>query len=402
MKTKHLLFSFLFCGAAAVCGSSANAQEVVVEQQAAAITENVQCKDYVASNWRNNWFLEVGAGVNIPLMENYLPGGNQSHKANLAMNLGLGHWFSPYLGVRINALGGKYEWDAVSYNNSAKYASLNVDLMWDMFNSLGGINTERVFSIAPFVGIGGAFAWDLNSASSNIMGNDLKIKTNSFALPVSAGMKFSFRVSKYVDIFAEGRFQFFGDNFNGCAYGDPIDVNFTGVAGLTFNFGGKKFDTMNPCTYLNYINQLNGQVNNLRSELASTAAALAAAEAQLPCPEVKEVECPEQVAPMLAAVRFNLNSSKINKTEMTNVYNIAEWMKANPSVKLVINGYADKNTGTSEYNAKLSEKRAQRVFDQLAEYGVEEDRMEIDAHGSAVQPYADKNNWNRIVLFTTK
>ena len=396
MKTKRFLLSFLVFGAVAFFCNNANAEEVVVDENLA----NVECKDYAANSWRQNWFLQLGAGMNAPFVENYLSNGEEKHHITLALNAGFGHWFSPYLAVRFSALGGALHWDNNDFSK-AKYANLNMDLMWDMFNSIGGINTKRVFTIVPFVGIGGTYVWDIKSAGSNIYG-DNGVKDRTWALPVSAGLQFRFRLCKYVDFFLEGRAQFYGDNFNGCAYGDPIDVNLTAIGGLTFNFGGRHFDTVNPCNYLDYINKLNGQVNALRGELASTAAALAACEAQLPCPEVKQVECPENPSAMLSAVRFSLNSSKIAKREMVNVYNVAEWMKANKDAKVSINGYADKKTGTSAYNEKLSERRAKAVYDKLVEYGVDADRLSINAHGDSVQPYADQNDWNRIVLFETK
>ena len=101
----------------------------------------------------------------------------------------------------------------------------------------------------------------------------------------------------------------------------------------------------------------------------------------------------------MATVRFSLNSSKITDTEMVNVYNIAEWMKANPEQNVAIVGYADKDTGTSDYNMGLSKRRAQAVFDTLVnKYGINPDRLAMQAEGSNVQPY-DVNNWNRIVIF---
>ena len=66
---------------------------------------------------------------------------------------------------------------------------------------------------------------------------------------------------------------------------------------------------------------------------------------------------------MMSTVRFTINSAKISNEEMVNVYNTAEYLKANPDVKVLIKGYADKDTGTA-----------------------------------AQQPY-DVNNWNRIVIF---
>ncbi len=42
-------------------------------------------------------------------------------------------------------------------------------------------------------------------------------------------------------------------------------------------------------------------------------------------------------------------------------------MKANPEQNVAIIGYADKDTGTSEYNMGLSKRRAQSVYDALTE-----------------------------------
>ena len=74
-------------------------------------------------------------------------------------------------------------------------------------------------------------------------------------------------------------------------------------------------------------------------------------------------------------------------------------MKANPDTRIVVRGYADKDTGTSTYNMKLSERRAQAVADILTgDYGISADRLILEAAGSDIQPY-DTNDWNRIVIF---
>ena len=190
---------------------------------------------------------------------------------------------------------------------------------------------------------------------------------------------------------------FYGDNFNNVASGDPIEANVNVYGGFLFNIGGRKYSAYNPCEYLGYINNLNNQVNSLRGELATTSAALAAAEAQLPCPEVVAQEVVVQ-SPMLTTVRFKIDSSVISDEEMVNVYNMAEWMKANPNVNVVVQGYADKDTGTAAYNMELSQRRGQAVVDALVNYGIDSSRLTIQANGSDVQPY-DENNWNRIVIF---
>ena len=102
---------------------------------------------------------------------------------------------------------------------------------------------------------------------------------------------------------------------------------------------------------------------------------------------------------ILPTVRFKLNSAYVSSEEMVNIYNMAEYMKANPDATIVVRGYADKDTGTSEYNMKLSERRAQAVADILVnDYGINANRLVLEAAGSNTQIY-DTNDWNRIVIF---
>jgi outer membrane protein OmpA-like peptidoglycan-associated protein len=74
-------------------------------------------------------------------------------------------------------------------------------------------------------------------------------------------------------------------------------------------------------------------------------------------------------------------------------------MNENPNENVDVIGYADKATGTEDYNQKLSEKRAQNVKDILVnKFGVSESRLTAKGLGSSEQPY-DSNNWNRVVIF---
>ena len=399
MKTKAF-WALAAIGAMTLPGFQANAQEtVVVEEETVALTE-VPCKTHYYSNGGDNWFIQLGAGVTSPFVENKLPNGDQKHHLTAVYNVGFGKWFSPYIGWRLSFLGGSLHWDNQQFNH-AKWVNANLDFMWDMFNSFGGVNSKRVFSIVPFIGLGGAYTWDYSDGASTVLRDNGKVKRNSWSLPLSAGIQLRFRLCKYVDFFAEGRAQFAGDNFNNEVVGAPIDMNLSVIGGFSFNIGGADFKSYNPCDYVSYIANLTNQVNDLRGALATTSAALAAAEAQLPCPEiqVQEKNTVVEAAPMMATVRFNINSARIRNEEMVNVYNVAEWMKANPEQNVVICGYADKDTGTSSYNMALSKRRAEAVRDALVnKYGINPDRLTIDAEGSNVQPYKE-NNWNRIVIF---
>lgn len=400
---KNLLLVMAGLGCFGIATNSANAQDaVVVEEESvtyAVSDDAVDCKDNYYSTWHDNWFIQLGAGVNVPFVEYAKQNGDPKHHFTATYNLGFGKWMSPYLGWRISMYYGSIHWDNEVFSK-AKMANANFDLMWDMCNSIAGANPNRPVSIVPFVGLGGTFTWDFKAPSSVIYKEGMKLKHNAWTLPVSAGIQVRFRLCEYVDFFLEGRASFYGDNFNLAAFGDPVDVDITAIGGFNINIGGSNFKTYNPCKDQAYINSLNGQINSLRGDLAATATALAAAESQLPCPEAQVVESQTIVnGPLLTTVRFSINSAKVSDEEMVNVYNVAEYLKSNPSVNVIICGYADKDTGTAAYNMDLSQRRAQAVYDLLTKtYGIDKDRLAMQAEGSDTQVYKS-NDWNRIVIF---
>lgn len=100
------------------------------------------------------------------------------------------------------------------------------------------------------------------------------------------------------------------------------------------------------------------------------------------------------------AVGFNLNSDKVADTEYANIANIATWIKCHDGVKVVVEGYADKDTGTTEYNQELATRRAEVVKNILVNtFGVNTEQLIVRGVGSVEQPY-DTNNWNRVVIFS--
>lgn len=410
--------------------ASANAQ-YDYETTSLSVTEfTCDPTTHYYSNWRDNWFIQLGAGVTQPFVERGINGAHTGgpvvdrHKMTAVYNFGFGHWFSPYLALRFNAMGGALHWDNPNGANNingwtrGKHANLNMDLMWDMLNSCCGPDANRVFSIIPYVGLGGDCMWDIRNdqggiaAGTNIARrspNEKELRKMSWTLPVSAGIQFRVRLASCVDFFAEVRSNFYGDNWNLSASGDPIEANVSCYGGLSFNIGQRNFGSFNECEALSQVAELNNQVNDLRGQLLGAANVIAQLESQLPCPEAAEVVVEKPVvqqivvnadSPLLATVRFTIDSSTISPEEMVNVYNMAEWMKANPDNKVVINGYADKDTGTAEYNLQLSKRRAEAVYDVMTNYyGINPNRLTIKYEGSNIQPY-DVNNWNRIVVFT--
>ena len=386
----------LIAPACAILAVTAGAQHRPVITESGNTAELTDCTVKYSVDRGDNWFIQLGAGIAVPLFENELPQGQDARRhVTATYNIGAGRWFTPYMGFRLSAYYGAWHWDNVSYSK-ARYASLNLDFMWDMCNSLGGVDADRPVSVIPFVGLGGTYTWKIRSEGTNIDRGNGKLRSTSWTLPVSAGIRLRARLCRYVDFFVEGRASFYGDNVNNAAEGRPVDINIQATGGFSFTIGGVSYRAYSPCRDAAYIASLNGRINTMRGDLDDCAASLAAAQAQLPCPEEGPADSP---APMMATVRFRINSAEITDEEMVNVFNVAQYLKENPSVNVIIRGYADRDTGTSEYNLRLSQHRAEAVRRTLTDtYGISPSRMEIEAEGSATQPYRT-NDWNRIVIF---
>ena len=415
MKANKLYLTVALGAASLGLGNVANAQDVFVSDAVSVTEFTCDNANHYFASWRDNWFIELGAGAGQPIVERGTVGQPMpviyGKKWTAAYSFGFGHWMSPYFGWRIKAIGGSLHWDApVRVGGDgwgrSKHVNLQAEFLWDMCNSIAGVNPNRPVSVIPFFGFGGDANWDFKNGkggeieATNIYrhGSSTVKKTVQWTLPVSAGIQFRFRLAKCVDFFAEARAAFYGDNWNNYADGYSVDCYVSAMGGFSFNINGRGWNTFNECNYVSQIAALNGQVNDLRAQLIACGETVAALQAQLPCPEpVVQKECNN--APLMATVRFTINSDVIMPTEEVNVYSMAEWLKANPNEKIIIAGYADRDTGTSEYNMELSQRRADAVKNALVNnYGIDASRLDTKAFGSDEQEYS-VNDWNRIVIF---
>lgn len=391
MKTKHFLYTMMLAVVpmfSHVETASAQGEDVAVYEEV-SVSDVVNAKPkYYAEKFGDNMYLSIGAGAQTLLAEHL-----GKAKYTLAMNLGLGKWITPNIGVRLNAVAGSLHstWIFPPANmNRIHYVGIYGDFTMNLMNMIGGYDESRVFSIIPFVGIGFDYTFKNNNT------NDRK----TYTFPLSGGIKLNFRLNHYIDFYLEGRANVLGDQFNGIVKGAQVESVISAVGGFTFKFGKNRFKAYNPYADQAVVANLNNRVNNLRQELDACNSRQCP-----PCPEVqpttiireKATSCNQELT---SVVRFRINSSTISTEEMVNVYNIAEWMKKNPNCNVTVAGYADKDTGTSQYNMTLSQKRANNVRDALVnQYGINANRIQVVANGSDKQPYPDNNNWNRVVIF---
>ena len=120
-----------------------------------------------------------------------------------------------------------------------------------------------------------------------------------------------------------------------------------------------------------------------------------------------KIDAPKQFQEVIAKAYDNLTfktgSATITNSSFKFLDDIADYMKANPSFTLSIVGHTD-NTGSDEYNQKLSEDRAESVKSYLMKKGIGEISITAEGKGES-EPIADNNTpegreKNRRVVFS--
>lgn len=79
-------------------------------------------------------------------------------------------------------------------------------------------------------------------------------------------------------------------------------------------------------------------------------------------------------------INFETGSAKLSSESLEQIKNLAEILKAYPSVNLKVGGYTD-NTGDPNANLKLSQDRAKAVKLAIENEGVGENRLEAEGYG---------------------
>ena len=82
-----------------------------------------------------------------------------------------------------------------------------------------------------------------------------------------------------------------------------------------------------------------------------------------------------------------------------NIEAMAKVIKENPGKVFTITGYADKGTGSAEYNMKLSKKRAEAVRDLMVnEFGVPASQLKVDYKGGVGNMFYDDAKLSRVAI----
>lgn len=387
MKIRILLLAF-------VCGMVVSLSAQEYQPQVGFSTENGSKVNFKKNKPGDNWFISLGGGASLLIgdVNNELDMGD---RVNWAAGLSVGKWYNPYFAARLKLAGGSLNSAYPAYTGGTTqflplkynyYGNAHLDLMWDVTNYWAPYNEKKIVRFIPFVGAGYAFRPEQNI--------DGRLRKLSESPSLNFGVQIPFRLSNRIDFFLEGEYALLNEQFNRVDMGHEEDRLASALVGFNFKLGRTNFEVIEPMDY-DLLNDLNSQINALRAQNDELS------KRPRSCPECPKVEpIVEKVEVMKNVVFFRLNSSVIDKNQEGNVFNTAEYAKKfNLPIKLV--GYADKNTGTADYNYGLSERRARAVAKMLSEkYGFPTERISIEWQGDRIQPY-QTNDWNRLVIMDT-
>lgn len=335
---------------------------------------------YTAKFW-DNWFISAGVGAEM------LFGNNDAHvgvgdRISPTFNVGVGKWFTPVIGVRLQYSGyeakgarkrfgayAKGQPDAAGYyDQKFHYMNIHGDALFNLSALIGGYNPNRVYEIIPY--LGGGF-------TNNYSG----VKTRQ-GFSVNGGIINKFRVSPAIDINLELGGMMAQNKFDAEIGGKTdFDGVVSATVGVTYRFKNRGFKNTSKCPPQLIseaeLRDLRNRANASDTENQSLKDQLARKSDVVSETVVKNVA---DITPY--AVFFGIGSSKIARKEEVNIGYLAEYMKKYPELKVQLFGYADKATGSAAGNQRLSVERAQAVAKVLVEkYGISKDRIALEGEG---------------------
>lgn len=368
-------FIYIAFAAAALCATSATAQEVTYVEdcsQGLLINQN-----------KNNWFMTVQGGANVLV-------GKHDVKAEFKNRIGadaalyFGKWVTPTFGFRFGGtwvmpkgattLSGTFrKQDEMPLSNGyypEKFMGIGgeFDVLINLTNWWCGYKPARVYNAVLHGGAGAR--WNLRRAYK---GGDLEWRASRDNVMIgNIGLQNNFRVSKRVDLFIDLQAEVI--DFNAITLLPSLN------AGLTVNFG--KTDWNCPvtavCPTWKYTD----------AEGDALVARLANAENKIACLQKQLEDClnrpmPEAVScDGIATIYYPINKSNLSAREKTILRSVASVMNENPEQKYVLTGWADNYTGNDEINTRLRHARVNGVKNYLVACGVAESQIDatIDAN----------------------
>ena len=400
---KKSVLGFLLC----VVGMAGYAQSVNSLEQQTIVGSKVEEQRVVNNDhqvitnyFRHNWFVVGDAGINA-YWADYTSKGSLSSRLTPQFNVGVGKWFMPEFGAKLQFTGFRSQadkWHKGFYTHASdqyfdsegnpywkervKWFNFNLDLMFNISRIIKGYegigSPDLMNQFIASVGIGVTHPYDFPDYPNNDFAGHIELQYSRF---FSEKKDFSFDV-RFRTIFQSTQFDGVGDFF--------LDENISLNVGMTYYFkerGWKR--TVTNTTY--YVEDLTA-INELHAEIARLK------NAKTP---VDTVIVNQELITFPYLVNFVIDKVEVVNREKVNLRVVAEMIKTTPEQKYLICGYADKHTGTVERNIWLGEHRSKNVYKILVEeFGVPASQLVLDDKGGVENMFYDDPQLSRSAIIS--
>jgi outer membrane protein OmpA-like peptidoglycan-associated protein len=376
-----------------------------------------QSKTDESVEFRPHWDLQLQGGASYTVGESSKIGDLLSPALYLSTN----YRFHHAMGVRFGLGGWQGRGFAVLADEgyAFNFLQLNADYKLDLCGVFGGYNHRRVVNPYLLAGVGFNYGFDNKQANAIVAGDAGEVSKFSylwdskFFVAGRFGAGIDFRVGERVMLNLEANANVLSDKFNS-KKAENVDWQLNLLAGVSYSFG-KKHQVSQKWVEEQEAIKAAALLRQQQEEAAEKARIEAEEKARIEAEEKAARLRAEQEAAAEAArqaeirnnnieenseeIYFTIGSYYIRKAESEKITRIAKWLSENPDYRVSIVGYADKETGTSAGNLRLSERRAAAVKAALLKAGIEESRVDFGFYGDKEQPYENPSQ-NRVVICT--
>lgn len=283
------------------------------------------------------------------------------------------------------------------------YVAPMVDATFNLTNLFCKYDPNRLVNVSVFGGVGANIAWG-NDEANDVRNAVLAANSNKIVydknpleyawdgsklrLAARVGANVDFRINERVSLGLEVSANTLNDKYNSKRAGNA-DWYFNALVGAKVALGKthstRKVEQVAP-------------VERVIERIV---------EKQVPAPatQVTNNESAKKEYVKENGIRrdvfFNIGKFNISDAEQSKINEIVEYLKENPSARVVVTGYADKGTGSAAINRRIAAQRAQAVTKFLVNRGISKSRIATDSKGSDVQPFVN-NDENRVTICIAK
>ena len=382
----------------------------------------------------NKWSIDFGVGVNKPT-KGLTPGYYVGTFENLSAELGARYMFNDRVGLRLNAIYNNFQEGDNSPEFNSEFIQFNIDgvvnlrqllelddftqkfnllatgglgygfTSFDDSSALSDANTDNLLTanagLIPQYKISDKFALDLNLGLSGIIrqnhtfdGNSMNNRRGFESINYRATLGFSVYLgdekehADWVDASSEAQYEKKAQKLKERVAKLEDDLKDTDKDGIP-DYLDREPDTPNGVAVNNKGQSIDENQNGVPDELEQVMD-----ERYASSDSVQKMKESSEIAKTLANkgyinVYFRFNSDQPERYSLNAVNQIVEYMRANPQSNAILTGYSDA-IGNKQYNLKLSEDRAKRVYEILVASGIEESR--ISYKGGGVDDSVDKSS----------